>query len=157
MKKISLFALVVLAGLLFVAPALRAQEAEQTEAQKKANAIKMMADDEQLGNFLKSLDPEALAAYATAVQESGDTDLINRFENALNNLGTPADGGVQESDKGTTGASSIMQNFGDAGDVLDGGDFDTSNPVVTSVATGWEEEEEEDEPWPVPPISSDAY
>lgn len=156
MKKISLFALVVLAGLLFAAPALRAQEAEQTEAQKKANAIKMMADDEQLGNFLKSLDPEALAAYATAVQESGDTDLINRFENALNNLGTPADGGVQESDKGTTGASSIMQNFGDAGDVLDGGDFDTSNPVVTSVATGWEEEEE-DEPWPVPPISSDAY
>ena len=151
MKKISLFALVVLAGLLFAAPALRAQEAEQTEAQKKANAIKMMADDEQLGNFLKSLDPAALAEYATAVQESGDTDLINRFENALNNLGTPTDGGAQESDNGTPEASSIMQNFGDAGDVLDGGDFDTNNPVVTSSITG---EEEEEKPWP---LSKDVY
>ena len=159
MKKISLFALLVLAGLLFAAPALRAQEAEETEAQKKAKALKMIEDDDQLGNFLGSLDPEALAAYISAVVESGDAALIDRVSNALNNLGTDiataiAGGNSQTpapetpaTDNADAAASSIAETFGDAGDMLDGDDFNNTNPVVTTAAAGDEEEED----WPIPP------
>lgn len=149
MKKISLIALLVLVGLLFAAPALRAQEAEKTESQKKAKALADLEDDEQLGNFLASLSPEELAAYIAAAVEYGDASLINRLSDVLsgmgldiatvigpNNGGEPSGRGESSSgkdqppmDKLTEIATSLMENFADAGSMLDGDDFDTSNPV----------------------------
>lgn len=164
MKKVSLFALLVLAGLLFAAPALRAQEAEETEAQKKAKAIKLFVNDEDLYKFLESLDPEALAAYVAAAVESGDAALIDRVSNALNNLGTDIAtaiaGGQQQTDTPDAGSSktdaaatAISSGFADAAGMLDGDDFDTNSQAVTTSHAG---EEEEDEPWPVPPVSRRA-
>lgn len=164
MKKVSLFALLVLAGLLFAAPALRAQEAEETEAQKKAKAIKLFVNDEDLYKFLESLDPEALAAYVAAAVESGDAALIDRVSNALNNLGTDIAtaiaGGQQQTDtpdagssKADAAATAISSGFADAAGMLDGDDFDTNSQAVTTSHAG---EEEEEEPWPVPPVSRRA-
>ena len=162
MKKISLIALLVLAGLLFAAPAVRAQEAEQTEAQKKAKAIAALEDDEQLGNFLAQLSPEELAAYVAAVVESGDAALIDRVNNALQGMGmdinsamTPqaenageaaAAGGEAESagqgaDKATEIANALMSNFGDASTMMDGDDFNTSNPLGNTASLSMPEAE----------------
>ena len=155
MKKISLFALLVLAGLLFASPALRAQEVQETEAQKKAKAIKLLEDDDQLVNFLKSLDPETLAAYVSAVVESGDAALIDRLANALNTMGTdinsalagagengqpagePAAPSQEEGgadDKAAAAASAIADNFADAAATISGSDFATSNPVANTTS-----------------------
>ena len=152
MKKITLFALLVLAGMIFAAPALRAQEAEETEAQKKAKAIKAIEDDDQLLNYLRQMDPETLAAYVDAVVQSGDADLIDRLSTTLNNMGTdiatamaggsaqPAGqpaagdnaGGAGEGDKAAAAASAIAAGFADAGGTIGGSDFFTSNPVANS-------------------------
>ena len=158
MKKITLFALLVLAGMIFAAPALRAQEAEETDAQKKAKAIKAIEDDDQLLNYLRQMDPETLAAYVDAVVQSGDADLIDRLSTALNNMGTdiatamaggnaqPAGqpaagdngasgdnaGGAGEGDKAAAAASAIAAGFADAGGTIGGSDFFTSNPVANS-------------------------
>ena len=83
MKKITFFALLVLAGMIFVAPALKAQEAPaaddaqvqeaapaadadadaDAEAAKKAKAITMVEDEDQTGNFLSNFDWEALGGF----------------------------------------------------------------------------------------------
>ena len=82
MKKVTFFALLVLAGMIFVAPALKAQEApaaedaqvqqaqapeapaaEGAEAEKKAKAIAVLDDDDQTGNFFSTFDVEALGAF----------------------------------------------------------------------------------------------
>ena len=165
MKKISLIALLVLAGLLFAAPALRAQEAEQTEAQKKAKAVADLEDDEQLGNFLASLSPEELADLVTAVVESGDAGLIDRVNTALQGMGTDinsamnpqaaaagesaaageeaaaGEGSGQGSNKATEIANALMSNFGDAGTMLDGDDFNTSNPLANTASLSMPEAE----------------
>ena len=167
MKKISLIALLVLAGLLFAAPALRAQEAEQTEAQKKAKAVADLEDDEQLGNFLASLSPEELADLVTAVVESGDAGLIDRVNNVLQGMGTDinsamnpqaaaagesaaageeaaagdSEGADQVSDKATEIANALLSNFGDASTMLDGDDFNTSNPLANTASLSMPEAE----------------
>lgn len=153
MKKISLIALLVLVGMLFAAPAVRAQEAQETEAQKKAKAIAALEDDEQLGIFLRDLSQEELAAYVSAVVEMGDAALLDRVSNALNAMGTDVQSvlapatqtadnaaaagadqagtteGEAGSDKLSAIADAIVANFGDAASMLDGKDFNTSNPV----------------------------
>lgn len=86
MKKVSLFALLVLAGMLFIVPSLKAQEAEaevapaaeaapaqDAEAQKKAQALAVAEDDDQTGNFMTSTD-ENLIAFIDAIFEQFNTD-----------------------------------------------------------------------------------
>lgn len=86
MKKVTFFALLVLASMIFVAPALKAQEApaaedaqvqeaqapapeapaadaEDEEAAKKAKAITVLDDDDQTGNFFSTVDIEGLGAF----------------------------------------------------------------------------------------------
>ena len=84
MKKVTFFALLVLASMIFVAPALKAQEApaaedaqvqeaqapeaqapeaEVAEAEKTAKAIAVLDDDDQSGNFFSTFDVEALGAF----------------------------------------------------------------------------------------------
>jgi nucleoid-associated protein YgaU len=123
MKKVTFFALLVLASMIFVAPALKAQEApaaedaqvqeaqapapeapaadaEDEEAAKKAKAITVLDDDDQTGNFFSTVDIEGLGAFF-------------------------------------------------------GVDFDTNNPVITTSHT-IKDDDEGDEPGPIPPLSRGA-
>ena len=123
MKKVTFFALLVLASMIFVAPALKAQEApaaedaqvqeaqapapeapaadaEDEEAAKKAKAITVLDDDDQTGNFFSTVDIEGLGAFF-------------------------------------------------------GVDFDTNNPVITTSHTN-KDDDEGDEPGPIPPLSRGA-
>ena len=148
MKKISLIALLVLVGLFFAAPAIQAQEAENTAAKEKAKKLAEYEDDEQLGNFLASLNETELSEIVAAVVESGDTALLERVSNALKTMGTDvasvlaggaqaAEGTDQPASEGESKADSDVKGKGYymiPPQIFETWEFFTSNPVVNTAS-----------------------